>query len=131
MDRAQISGTGKYPEDASSNPSAAGRGSSFLRLIGKFKLEIAILLLLALTYAAIRYADVLLHKELVISRDSGAPFAMGRYDDRQEGTGHSEMVIDPKDRMSASCILREGFFPNPFCGFEIVLADASGTKGMD
>lgn len=96
-----------------------------------FALEFAILLLLALTYCAIRYADDILYKELVLGPGGNVRFIAQRYDDRQEGTGHSTMTVDPKDPMRSTCILRPGFFPNPFCGYEMVLADASGAKGID
>lgn len=120
------------PSQASDGSSSVGKGAAAaVRFLAKFQLELTILLLLALTYGAIRYADVILYKELVVSRDSGAPFFAATYDDRQEGTGHSEMTLDPNDPMSATCVLREGFFPNPFCGLEIVFADASGTRGID
>jgi signal transduction histidine kinase len=93
------------------------------------KIEAAIFLLIALTFAAVLGESAITNKQLVMTPGSGEylPYA---YSDRDNNGGNTSITIDPTHHMAWSCDLRSGF-SFPFCGYGLGLAQAETGKGID
>jgi signal transduction histidine kinase len=113
---------------ATETSNEAPRGSSWLNY-RNLKVEAAIFLLIALTFAAVLGESAITNKQLVMTPGSGdyLPYA---YSDRDNNNGNTSITVDNARRMTWSCDLRQGF-EYPFCGYGLGLAFADTGKGVD
>ncbi|MET3665279.1 ATP-binding protein [Caulobacter sp. 1776] len=89
------------------------------------KLEAAIFLLLAVTFAAVLGKGAITTQTLDLTSDSGR-FAGFTFSDADDG-GRSAISADPKRPLSWSCRIREGV-TYPYCGYGLQL-DTVGKTG--
>jgi signal transduction histidine kinase len=92
------------------------------------KLEAAIFLLLAITFAAVLGKSAITRQTLDLSPDSGR-FAGYTFSDADDG-GRSVVSADPKRPLSWSCQVREGV-TYPYCGYGLQLDAASKPGASD
>ncbi len=90
------------------------------------KLEAAIFLLLAITFAAVLGKSAITTQRLVLSPQSSR-FAAFNFSDAKDG-GRSVVTADPKTPLAWSCEIRAGV-AYPYCGYGLQL-DA-GRKSLD
>ncbi|HWT51239.1 MAG TPA: histidine kinase dimerization/phospho-acceptor domain-containing protein, partial [Caulobacter sp.] len=92
------------------------------------KLEAAIFLLLAVTFAAVLAKGAITSQTLVLSPQSGR-FAGYAFSDAVNG-GHSAAAADSSGTLSWSCQLRPGV-EYPFCGYGLQFDAGPNGRGLD
>jgi signal transduction histidine kinase len=91
------------------------------------RLEAAVFLLLAVSFAAVLGKSAITNQTLVLSPQSGR-FAAYSYSDA-EGGGGSTVSVDPSRPLSWSCDIRPGA-TYPYCGYGLAL-DLGRKAGLD
>jgi signal transduction histidine kinase len=92
------------------------------------RLEAAIFLLLAVSFAAVLGKSAITTQKLVLSPQSGR-FVGYSYSDA-EGGGRSVITADPLKSLSWSCEIREGA-TYPYCGYGLKFEPGRRTEGLD
>jgi signal transduction histidine kinase len=92
------------------------------------RLEAAVFLLVAVSFAAVLGKSAITSQTLVLSPQSGR-FADYSYSDRETG-GRSVAAPDPSRPLSWSCQIREGA-AYPHCGYGLQLEPGRGGRGVD
>jgi signal transduction histidine kinase len=92
------------------------------------RLEAAVFLLLAVSFAAVLGKSAITSKSLVLSSQSGR-FAAYSFSDTEIG-GRSVVSVDPRRLLSWSCDIREGA-TYPYCGYGLKLDLGEDAEGMD
>ncbi len=92
------------------------------------KIESAVFLLIALTFAAVLGENALTRQTLDMTPRSGQ-YVPYLYTDQQNG-GHSTLATDPTRQMAWSCTLRGGF-AYPYCGYGLQIDTANNGHGLD
>ena len=92
------------------------------------KIESAVFLLIALTFAAVLGENALTRQTLDLSprSDQYVPYL---YTDQQNG-GHSTLTPDAATQMAWSCALKSGF-AYPYCGYGLQIDTANNGRGLD
>ena len=106
-------------------PDRAARGwFSYANL----KIESAVFLLIALTFALVLGGNAITNQTLDLTPRSGAyvPYA---YTD-QQNNGHSTLSQDPAHPLSWVCNLAAGF-AYPYCGYGLQIDTANNGRGLD
>jgi len=114
------------PLDPASFGSPAKRG---WRALGDFRFEIALLLLLLVTFLAVRFQDVLLGHVIVIEPKDTAIYTPRAYADAPTG-GNSIMIADPRTPLEWRCVLRSRYAFH-YCGYELLIDARTPDKGLD
>ncbi|MBW8882808.1 MAG: hypothetical protein JF615_15715, partial [Asticcacaulis sp.] len=99
------------------------------RAIAHYRFEIALFLLLAATFVAVRFQDILLDRTIVIEPRHAAIYKPRFYGDTPLG-GTSTVAIDPRTPMKWQCMLRVKY-AYPYCGYELLLDARTPDKGFD
>ena len=92
------------------------------------RLEAAVFLLVAVSFAAVLGKSAITSQTLVLSSQSGR-FATYSYSDAEAG-GRSIVSVDPRRLLSWSCDLREGA-DYPYCGYGLQLDLGRDADGLD
>ena len=92
------------------------------------RLEAAIFLLVAVSFAAVLGKSAITSQALVLSSQSGR-FATYSYSDT-EGGGHSVVSSDPRKSLSWSCDIKQGA-AYPYCGYGLQLDLGREADGLD
>ena len=92
------------------------------------KVETAVFLLLAVTFAAVLGKSALTTQTLTFSPQSGR-FAGYTFSDAENG-GHSTAAADPKRPLAWSCRIRDGV-AYPYCGYGLQLDLGRKNVGLD
>ncbi len=92
------------------------------------RLEAAIFLLVALSFAAVLGKSAITNQKLVLSPQSGGYAGYG-FSDAESG-GRSIASADPRKPLSWSCDLRQGA-AYPYCGYGLQLDPGRRTDGLD
>jgi signal transduction histidine kinase len=92
------------------------------------RLEAAVFLLLAVSFAAVLGKSAITNQTLVLSPQSGR-FAAYSYSDA-EGGGHSTVSVDPSKPLSWSCDIRPGAAYR-YCGYGLALDLGRKAEGLD
>ena len=92
------------------------------------RLEAAIFLLVAVSFAAVLGKSAITSQALVLSSQSGR-FATFSYSDA-EGGGHSVVSSDPRKSLSWSCDIKQGA-AYPYCGYGLQLDLGREADGLD
>ncbi|MDR7118286.1 ATP-binding protein [Caulobacter sp. BE254] len=95
---------------------------------GDLRLEAAIFLLVAVSFAAVLGKSAITRQTLVLSSQSGR-FATYSYSDAEHGGG-SVVSPDPRKPLSWSCDIRQGA-SYPYCGYGLQLDVGGQTDGLD
>jgi signal transduction histidine kinase len=95
---------------------------------GDLRLEAAIFLLVAVSFAAVLGKSAITSQTLVLSSQFGR-FATYSYSDVENG-GRSVVSIDPGKSLSWSCDIRQGA-AYPYCGYGLQLDLGRETDGLD
>ena len=92
------------------------------------KIESAVFLLIALTFAAVLGENALTRQTLDLTprSDQYVPYT---YTDQMNG-GHSTLSLDPAHPMSWACLLEAGF-AYPYCGYGLQIDTANNGHGLD
>ncbi|TCS13187.1 ATP-binding protein [Caulobacter sp. BK020] len=104
-----------------------GGGRSWLSQ-ANLRLEAAIFLLVAVSFAAVLGKSAITSQTLVLSSQSGR-FAAYSFSDTEAG-GRSVVSVDPRRLLSWSCDIREGA-TYPYCGYGLKLDLGADAEGMD
>ncbi len=99
------------------------------QLIGKFKLEAAVIALLLATAAAVAYQDTILRRTIVLGPDDTDAFVARAHSDVAAG-GTSRIVADPKRPLSWQCDLQPAY-QYPYCAYELQVGDGGERRGLD
>ena len=105
-------------------PKAARRWFRYANL----KIESAVFLLIALTFAAVLGENAITNQKLVFTPVSGQYLAYN-YSDKESG-GQSSIASDLAHPLSWSCVLSQGF-AYPYCGHGLGLDTANGGKPLN
>jgi len=92
------------------------------------RLEAAIFLLVAVSFAAVLGKSAITRQTLVLSPQAGR-FVAYSYSDT-EGGGRSVVSVDPRKPLSWSCDIRQGA-AYPYCGYGLQLDLGREDKGLD
>ncbi len=111
-------------QDAQGRERSAGQWFHYSNL----KVEAAIFLLIALTFAAMLGKDLVTSQQLVLTPQSGQ-FLPYTYGDQTNG-GDSTISADPAKPLIWSCELRSGF-QYPYCAYGLQLDAGNPGKGLD
>jgi signal transduction histidine kinase len=113
----------------STNPGVAAQGARKPWLgYGDLRLEAAIFLLVALSFAAVLGKSAITSQTLVLSSQSGR-FATYSYSDAENG-GRTVVSVDPRKPLSWSCDVRQGV-AYPYCGYGLQLDLGREADGLD
>ena len=93
------------------------------------KVEAAIFLLIALTFAAVLGQGALTGQQLLITPARSAQYFPYVYGDKDSG-GKSTVTYDSTRPLTWSCTLQEGF-ANPYCGYGLFVGENLAKKGLD
>ncbi|HVZ29623.1 MAG TPA: ATP-binding protein [Asticcacaulis sp.] len=120
---------GRFKEGAEASPTETEtpRASGWFHY-RNLKIEAAIFLLIALTFAAVLGESALTKQQLLLTPRTG-PFVPYSFSDTTND-GHSTISAPPSQPLSWSCELREGF-AYPYCGYGLRFAANDGDKGLD
>ena len=99
------------------------------RAIAHYRFEMALFLLLVVTFVAVRFQDMLLGQTIVIEPHHAAIYTPRFYGDAPLG-GISTVAVDPRTPMKWQCTLRVKY-AYPYCGYELLLDARSPEKGLD
>jgi signal transduction histidine kinase len=118
----------KTTDLAAAKAEAPEQGARGARLgYADLRLEAAIFLLVAVSFAAVLGKSAITTQKLVLSPESGQ-FEGYTYSDAENG-GRSIISADPRRPLSWSCEIREGS-PYPYCGYGLQL-DSGKARGLD
>ncbi|MFT4253475.1 MAG: hypothetical protein QM608_13410, partial [Caulobacter sp.] len=108
------------------SPANASR-TGWLRY-GNLKVEAAIFLLIAVTFAAVLGKSALTRQALTLTpqSDQAIPYT---FSDAESG-GRSSAALDPSRPMAWRCDIRAGS-PHPYCGYGLQLTAGSVNRGLD
>jgi signal transduction histidine kinase len=95
---------------------------------GDLRLEAAIFLLVAVSFAAVLSKSAITSQTMVLSSQSGR-FATYGYSDAENG-GRTFVSVDPRKPLSWSCDIRQGA-AYPYCGYGLALDVGGQTDGLD
>jgi signal transduction histidine kinase len=95
---------------------------------GDLRLEAAIFLLVAVSFAAVLGKSAITSQTMVLSSQSGR-FATYSYSDAESG-GHTVVSVDPGRPLFWSCDIRQGA-AYPHCGYGLQLDLGRETDGLD
>ncbi|MBI1686211.1 sensor histidine kinase [Caulobacter hibisci] len=92
------------------------------------KVEAAIFLLIAVTFAAMLGKSALTRQALTLTPQSGQLISYA-FSDAQSG-GRSSVAADPNGPLSWSCEIRPGV-AYPYCGYGLQMTAGQGKRGLD
>jgi signal transduction histidine kinase len=95
---------------------------------GDLRLEAAIFLLVAVSFAAVLGKSAITSQTMVLSSQSGR-FATYSYSDAESG-GRTVVSLDPRKPLSWSCDIRQGA-TYPYCGYGLQLDTGREADGLD
>jgi signal transduction histidine kinase len=110
-------------------PSPESRRTSGWLNYRHLKIEAAIFLLIALTFAAVLGESAITKKQLLLTPETGQ-FLTYAYSDRDNNHGNTSITVDRNRKLAWSCDLRTGF-GYPFCGFGLSLVTPENDRGID
>jgi diguanylate cyclase (GGDEF)-like protein len=97
--------------------------------IADYRFEIALFLLLMVTFVAVRFQDVFLARTIVIEPRDAAAYTPRFYGDAPLG-GTSTIAVDPRTSLKWQCTLRAKY-SYPYCGYELLLDARTPDRGFD
>ena len=114
--------------EAAAAPPAPGRAMRGWFSYANLKIESAVFLLIALTFALVLGGNAITNQTLELTPGSGAYVAYA-YTDQQNG-GHSTLSQDAAHPLMWKCNLAAGF-AYPYCGYGLQLDTANNGRGLD
>jgi diguanylate cyclase (GGDEF)-like protein len=115
--------------DSADPPSFDAEVKPGWRVIGHYRFEIILFLLLMATLAAVRFQDTLLGRTIVIEPSDAKTYMPRFYGDAPRG-GTSTIAVDPRTPLKWQCRLRP-VYAFPYCGYELVLDTHTPNRGLD
>jgi signal transduction histidine kinase len=114
--------------DVAASPPARGRAAQGWFSYANLKIESAVFLLIALTFALVLGGNAITNQKLELTPGSGAYVAYA-YTDQQNG-GHSTLSQDAAHPLAWICNLAAGF-AYPYCGYGLQIDTANNGRGLD
>ncbi len=114
---------------ANAFPASASGGERARQLLGKYKLETVVVVLLLFTAAAMVCEDAILRRAIVLGPNETNSFVARAHTDVAAG-GTSTAIADPKLPLTWQCELRAGY-QYPYCAYELQFDPQGQRRGLD